>query len=84
MALTRDERLERARIRDRARRKDRRDAVRSHGRTFHFESASMVTIPQSTADEADRLRQARRRQDWAGYLTGDPPPGFSALDQRLR
>lgn len=39
-------------------------------------------VAASAAAERDRRREASFRQDLTASVFGDPPPGFSALDQR--
>jgi len=46
--------------------------------------AERVSVPQSTWETADRLARAKAEQDAAGWMLGDPPRGFSALDRAVQ
>ena len=41
-----------------------------------------VFVPPLTWETADKLARAKAQQDWAGYMLGDPPVGFRAIDRR--
>ncbi len=83
MGLTKEEMRERKRAQDKAghvRRRERGCLMTYKSRVIPREQP--LVIPREVLDEFSRLRDARGRQDFFSYMAGDPPPGFSALDQR--
>lgn len=57
------------------------ERMRVPQKRIHFEAKnSSFIIPQRCLDDRDRRRDAQR--DLTGQFFGDPPRGFSALDQR--
>jgi hypothetical protein len=59
--------------------RERKDERRAYVRRDHARHA--ITVPPEVLAQREARRDARERQSVTSLLCGDPPPGFSALDQ---
>lgn len=70
------------RVRDRAREYAKQNY--RVGKMHPADPSSRLQLSGPLIDERERRNEASQRQDLTGATFGDPPPGYSALDEKKR